>query len=498
MVSSVLERPVVAGVQTPRIRSVPAYVRSRGGEAIEVAESFGITLDPWQKLVVTDGCGVREDGKWSAFEVAGEVARQNGKGGVIETRELAGIFAWGERLIVHSAHEFPTATEAMLRMEDILAGTPEYAAQVKSVSRSHGSEGFIFKSGQRLRYRTRTKGGGRGFTIDETLILDEAMVLQDAFIGALLPTLSAKSVTGNPQVWYFGSAVDQLVHEYGLVFARLRARALRGGDPSLAYFGWTGADPLDDDGKPVTPDHPMAEALMASVQAWAAANPALGIRISEEHIENERRAMGAREFAVERLGIGDWPDIEAGESPISSEAWASLADSLSVLRDPVALGFDISPDRAYASIGAAGLRGDELAHVEVVERSRGTGWLVDRLVTLASEHDPVAILCDAAGPAGSLVPELEQRGLTITSVTASEHAKACGMIFDYVAQAKLRHLGSPELAAAIKGAAKRPLGEAWAWSRKNSTVDITSLVSVTLALWGGATIQAADPWTEVW
>jgi hypothetical protein len=41
-------------------------------------------------------------GKWAAFEAGLEVARQNGKGGVYEARELAGLFLLGERLLVHS------------------------------------------------------------------------------------------------------------------------------------------------------------------------------------------------------------------------------------------------------------------------------------------------------------------------------------------------------------------------------------------------------------
>lgn len=488
------------GVQTPTIRSVPAYARSKGGEALEVAAAFGISLDPWQELVLTDGCGVREDGKWAAFEVAGDVARQNGKGAIIETRELAGIFAWGERLIVHSAHEFPTATEAMIRMEDILAGTPEYAAEVKSISRSHGSEGFIFKSGQRLRYRTRTKGGGRGFTIDDTLILDEAMVLQDAFIAALLPTLSSRSMVGNPQVWYFGSAVDQLVHEYGIVFARLRARALAGGDPSLAFFGWSGAPAVDEDGKPVTPEHPMVADLLDDVRAWAQANPASGIRISTEHIENERRSMGPRQFAVERLGIGDWPSTDqAGDSPIKIEKWEALKDPGSRIVGDLCFAFDVPPDRLAASIASAGEREDELAHVEVVEQRRGTGWLIDRLVELAARHEPRALVCDARSAAASFVHELEQEleeaGLEHVQVVvtdAQQHATACGQIFDRVEQRTIRHLGTAELADAVRGAARRPLGDAWGWSRKLSNVNISPLVAVTLALWGLAAVEPDD------
>ena len=37
----------------------------------------------------------RADGNWSAFEVGVNVPRQNGKGGIIEARELAGLFLLG-------------------------------------------------------------------------------------------------------------------------------------------------------------------------------------------------------------------------------------------------------------------------------------------------------------------------------------------------------------------------------------------------------------------
>lgn len=492
-VVAVLERRL--GVQEPSVRSVPAYVSSRGREAVEVAASVGLELDEWQQLVLEDGCGVRADGKWAAFEVAGEVARQNGKGGIIEARELAGIFAWGERLILHSAHEFQTATEAMLRMEELLAASPDVSAQVRSVSRSHGSEGFVFRSGQRLRYRTRTKGGGRGFTGD-TLILDEAMVLQESFIGALLPTLSGQSLTRNPQVWYMGSAVDQLVHEHGVVFARLRARALAGGDPSLAYFGWSAADPVDDEDKAVTPDHPWALGLLADRDGWAAANPGLGIRISEEHVEKEWRTMAARTFLVERLGIGEWPatSLDAAQV-IRLEAWDELAVSEEpVLKPGVCFAFDVTPDRSSTAIAVAGLREDGLEHLELVERGRGTRWVVERLAELVSRHRPVAVVCDGASPAAALLPALEKQGVTVRVVSAREHANACGVLYDLVDEKGARHLGQRALREALMGAARRPLGDAWAWSRRSSTIDISPLVAVTLAVWGRRSSERPSAW----
>jgi hypothetical protein len=37
--------------------------------------------------------------------------RQNGKGGMLEIRELAGMFCWEDKLIVHSAHQVDTSLE---------------------------------------------------------------------------------------------------------------------------------------------------------------------------------------------------------------------------------------------------------------------------------------------------------------------------------------------------------------------------------------------------
>jgi hypothetical protein len=53
----------------------------------------------------------------------------------------------------------------------------------------------------------------------------------------------------------------------------------------------------------------------------------------------------------------------------------------------------------------------------------------------------------------------------------------------------LRHLGQPELTAAVAGAGKRSIGDASAWDRRNAAVDITPLVAATNALWGYATRQ---------
>lgn len=482
------------GARKPRIRSVPRYRRTRGEEALEVAELAGLVLDDWQKDTLVDACGIRKDGRWTATEVGLNIARQNGKTVLLAARELASIFAFGSELVIHSAHEFATATEAFLKMQDYLDSSDELRREVRTINRSHGHEGFVFQSGQRLLYKTRTGSSARGFSCD-LLILDEAMILKEAFMGALEYTLSGRSMQGNPQMWYAGSAVDQAVHEHGVVFARVRERGIAG-DPALAWFEWS-AEVTDDAGETISLDLVDDEAL-SDLDAWAQANPGLGARISPEWVERELRSRAARTFAVERLGIGDWPSTEAGaHGPIGIREWDALADPESRITGSLAFAFDVTPDRRSASICAAGERPDG-HHVEVVDRRPGTGWLAKRLAQLAKKHNPVALVCDGASPAASLIPELEEAGLEVEKLDARSHANACGLFFDAVDQETLAHLGTAELRAAIKGSAARPLGEAWAWSRKTSGVDISPLVACTLALWGVETMTAAQPWSGAW
>lgn len=457
---------------------------SFGDKAVALARKAGLKLDAWQEMVVRQGCRRAED-KWSAFEVAMVVPRQNGKGAVEEARELASLFLLRDQFVIHSAHQFDTSLEAFRRLLYLIEETPELAREIKQVRRSHGEEGIELMNGNRIRYRTRTKGGGRGFSCD-LLILDEAMFLPDMAMGALLPTLSARP---DPQVWYGGSAVDQLVHEHGVVLARLRERGLQGDDPSLVYAEWS----LDfDNPSEVTDDMAMDEAL------WRESNPALDIRIRPEHIAHEQRSVERRIFAVERLNVGDWPRTdEVTVTMIPLEQWDDLAESDSVLVNPVCLAYDISPERR-ASIAAAGRNQDGNWHVEVIAQKNGTGWIPEALSKYVDSHEPAMVVCDTFGPSGSMMHAAEEAGVLIEGMTATQHGQACGLLLDAVNEKTLRHLGSADLRNAIKGAATRPLGDAWAWSRKDSNVDISPLVSSTLALWAAMQQPEGGGPIEIW
>lgn len=193
---------VLLGSQVPRYRLVPPAASSAAQEAVELAASAGLHLDPWQAEVLEGALGERPDGRWTATEVGLIVPRQNGKGSILEARELAGLYLFGEQLLLHSAHEFKTAQEAFRRVLSLIQNTPDLDSRVKRVRTSHGEEGIELLSGQRLRFVARSTGSGRGFTGD-LVVLDEAYNLPAEAVAALLPTLSARP---NPQLWYTSSA----------------------------------------------------------------------------------------------------------------------------------------------------------------------------------------------------------------------------------------------------------------------------------------------------
>jgi phage terminase large subunit-like protein len=280
-------------------------VSSEGERVAGLAEAAGLELDDWERWVLDQGLGRGPDRKWAAFEKALICSRQNGKGAILEALELAALFLddFDVDLILHSAHEFKTASEAFRRVSARIDNHPSFKRRVRQVYLQRGAESIELKNGKRLRFIARSSGSGRGFSAD-LVILDEAYELGDAAMAALLPTLSARP---NPQIWYTSTAGLPTSTQLG----RVRERGLTGTDPSLAFFEWSVDELRYDPADPVD---------------WARANPGLGIRITPEYIEKERAALGPDEFARERLGVGDYPVAGAGQwETLSEDAWAACA-----------------------------------------------------------------------------------------------------------------------------------------------------------------------------
>lgn len=480
----------VYGQQQPRIMHVPPYVDSSGDEAIALADASGLHLDPWQQLVLREGLGERSDGSWSAFEVSVLVSRQNGKGAIIEARILAGLFLFGEQLIIHTAHEVKTAKEAFLRIQSIIDNCDDLKRKVKKVTNGKGEEGIEVYCNtpghkrdcvHRLKFLSRTHSSGRGFSAD-CLILDESMILDKEPMGALLPTMSARD---NPQVWYFGSAG---IGDKSSQLAELRNRALSGTDDSLAYFEWSTVVHDETCLSTCTDHRDVSDRL-----GWLEANPAVGYRLTLDYIDRERRALGPLMFARERLGVGDYPEEGVGDSPISMAEWTGLTNRDSTAGPDVVFAIEVPPDRGSATIAAFSISPDGWGHVELVDRRKGTQWLPERVAELKRQWNPIGIGMDARGPAASLLMALADEEVVETEdydqpdkgdlylMSVTDMQQACGQLVDAVRQEEFRHLGDEILTQAVAGACVRAIGDAWVFTRRKSSYDVAPLVAVTIA-----------------
>lgn len=462
---------------TPRVNSYPAYVSSAGDEAIELAAAAGLRLDPWQQEILRHALGERADGSWAAFEIALIVSRQNGKGALLEARELAGLFLLEEKLILHSAHEMKTATEAFRRIRDLVDNTDDLRRRVARVTLQRGDEGIELKGGARLRFVARSNGSGRGFSGD-CVIMDEAYALTDGQMEAMLPTMSARP---NPQIWYTSSPpLDPIT---GAQLFRVRDRGLKGAD-RLAYFDF-GLDGTLDQLDGIDLDDPAA---------WRASNPAFGIRVMEEFVRSERATMSDVGFARERLGV--WPSkpSQLGFRVIAEQFWNAARDPDRTIDGRPALGVYVPPDRSYSAIVAAGPCDDGKRLIELTGNDElgndyrpGTAWIVPRLKQL-EQHQPSVIVIDDK----AVADEAEQAGLEVHRAVVADVVTGCQIFFDGIAGADpdgrdIRHLGQKEMTDAAAGAVKRKVGNSWAWERHDLTSDIGPVAAASLALFGHGT-----------
>lgn len=477
----------------PAFTSVPAHATTTaGGEAADLARLLGFQVDAPEQLVLDVLLAEGPGGLWAGLEAAVVCPRQQLKTWALLMSVLHDAVRPGpSRRIVWTSHLYKTTQGAFQDLHALVDNTDWLRKRVRKVRTAKGEEQIEFTTGVRVDFLARTSGGGRGLTGD-VVVLDEALFLSPVMMGALLPTLSSRP---NPHVRY-GSSPGLPTSD---VLRSIRDRGRTGTDASLAYVEWSSErqpcqDPacshvvgvagcqLDDEGK------------------WEAANPALGRRMGVDYVRRERAALPPSEFMRERMGW--WQDPPAGGTSqvIPADAWASrqVAESSLAPGSRVAFAVDTSWDRTRSWVAVAGVRPDGTPHVEIVAASYGTEWVAAWLRDRMAAWRPVGIgLQGTTAPVSSLLPELTADAtLPTRSLSGVDVARACGMLYDAVVSGPLAHVGQVQLDDAVRHATIRPIGDAWAWDRKGSPVDVAPLVAASLALYVLATTELPKPEPE--
>jgi hypothetical protein len=268
------------------------------------------------------------------------------------------------------------------------------------------------------------------------------------------------------QLYLVSSAGDSL-STWLLRYRDLGRAAADRGDTrgGVAYFEWsteTGSgDPMDR-------------------RQWWAAHPALGYHVDEEALAADAATMDPDTFATEYLGW--WLEPRRIAAGLDLDAWTGCAADLEPVGPP-AFALDVAQDRRSAALAIAAVVDDRTV-VEVLEARPGVDWLLPVVTDLRRRHPRAPIVADSLH-CGGVLADLAHANVTATAITAADYTRACATFATDVVNSppRIAHRSQAVLDAAVAGAARRPVGDSWAWSRARAGVDISPLVAVTLASW---------------
>lgn len=416
------------GAQEPAILHRPPGVVSLAAaeEAIELADAYGVCdgfpLAESQKITLRAALGERADGSWAATRVGDFGPRQGtGKSDKIAVRELAGLILFGEQLIIHTAHEFPTANECFLRLVAVFENWDDLRKRVARIRYANGEQGIELNTGQRLKYRARTGGSGRGFAKADLLVYDEAQHLSREHVAASGP---AKMANPNSQTWYAGSG--------GLATSAiawsLRRDAALGRGGRLAYTEST-AEKIKVVGDRLVTSAPDP----ADRDAWYGAIPGLGRWVTEEGVQAQFDELGPDLFARECLCVWD-PEPSSGDDGLFPGWAAFVAPGSAMGTEPV---FGVDADSSRVGSVAVVWQRDGLTFGELACEPLPAHELPAKVRKIAGSR-PVA-----APPA--LVEDLRRAGCRVSEVKPSEWPQASALLMDTFATRAFRHAGQRAL-----------------------------------------------------
>lgn len=427
---------------------------------------------PWQVDEIMQANVLGEDGRWTHKDVCVICPRQNGKSFFVEAVILYRLFVLGHQ-IVFTAQRWPTAQSIRNRLWRRIKSNKKLTARIKRNVNSQGMAEIELDSGAKVQFSTRSADSGRGFDKIDLVIFDEAYNLEDADIDAMLP-IQLKA--DDPQTIYLSTPVNRETHSFGEKLSELRRKAHDNRPAGWAWSEYAAPDGADRD----------------AVETWALANPSLREGPEVEAIRKLHQSMSELSFDVEILGLGSWFERadEAGEPPVSMEAWGRLKDLEAVPAGQSCLAVECEPSRAESgrvwSIGAA-VDTASGTHLQLgVHEPMSPADVVKRIVKIVKANDPVAVVMDSKSVARDLIGDrLIKAGVEPEFVTAPLVSATTNGFLQAVDDKAITHDDDPHVRAGLEAAQLREIGEGGgvAWSRKAGG-QTSHLIALSYALWG--------------
>jgi len=440
------------GAVRPRLENKPLKGISRGPEVAKLAEEIGLPLLPWQNYVLNDMLMIDKNKQFIRKTNLVLCARQNGKSHLARMRVLGGLFLFNERnhVIISSARAMALTT--FREVVDAIEAAPILKAQLKQVKYTNGAEAIILKSGARLDVKAATRDSARGATAD-FLFIDELREVDELAYSAALPVTRARP---NSQTLLASNSGDA----FSTTLNDLRERCLSHPPASMGYYEYSAPQ----------------FAALTDRKAWAMANPALGVLITEASIQEALTTQSTEQFRTETLC--QW--IDSLQSPWPHGSVEDASDiTLKMAPGPLTVfAFDVSPSRRDASLVMGQLLPDGKIGVAVLE-TYSSQVAVDELSIAASIKKWAdlyypRVVCYDKYTTASIAQRLQMSGVQTRDISGQAFYTACSDFHNSLTNNRLRHSGQEVLIQQMSNCAAKTNDSSWRIVRRKSAgaVDI--------------------------
>lgn len=376
----------------------------------------------------------------------------------------------GPQRISYSAQTGADARKKLIQDQKPLLEPVKKALGIKRIYEAIGSEGVLWHNGSRLVLLNNTEASGHGPSVDLG-IKDELFAdIDDRRDQALVPSMATKAAGQVVSASTMGTE-DSL--PWNELVARGRAAVEAGLRRGIAYFEYSLPDGAD----------------INDPEVWWTFMPALGFTITVATVINARDKMKANEFL---RAFGN-RKTKADDRVIPETDWSTVCSPAAAPAGKPVFSLDMNPERSAGAITAASPGVGELLEYRLT-----TTWLVDRAKEISEKWGKPLWVVHRAGPAGSLIGDMERAGLRVHAATEDELVKACGDLYTGIVEHTVAIRQHQRLDEAAAGVAKRFVGDAFAWTRKNAAADICPLMGITLALWGAENLADSKPTLHAW
>lgn len=437
---------------------------------VAVAEALGQAPMPWQQhwmLVTGEMVRDEETGIWvPAFpEAFATVMRQQGKtlwelAAEMHRGSLWEAYDGKPQAIAYSGQSGSMARQKFRKEHWPLIKSSAMRAAISRPRFAAEDTGLDFVNGAILTIWSSSEDAGHSLTVD-MVCMDEIWAdVDDRREQAALPAMATRH---DAQKLLASTGGTDKSTFYLRKQAAGRAAVEAGRTTGMAYLEFA-FDRKDDPEDPAT---------------WWANMPALGHTISERTVREALDQMRGEDGDLSEFcrAWGNVTKRTGGDRIIPAELWLEIVSDKVRVGNNRSFAVSASIDRDFACIAVA----DDNGHATIVDYRPGVGWLENRAVELAKKRN-AAVAVDVGDPAGYLADRLDDRGVKVKRYTAQTYAHAYGSFFDKLADRRIHVFPNEHLDAAVEGAARRPLGDAWVWARKSADVDISPLVALTLAV----------------